>query len=60
MTREEILGIARHILTTAGGALASRGIIDSTETELIVGAIITVAGVAWSIIAKRRSPSLRQ
>jgi hypothetical protein len=51
--KESILGVTRHILTTAGGYLVSTGLIASNELELAVGAIITLAGVVWSIFDKK-------
>jgi len=54
-TKDTVLnGIVRHILTAAGGALVAKGMIGEGELELVVGAIITLAGVAWSAIAKRK------
>lgn len=43
-----IMAVARHLATTAGGALASYGIISSSQTEAVVGAILTLVGVALS------------
>ncbi len=43
-----ILALARHLATTAGGALASYGIIASSQTETVAGAIITLVGVGLS------------
>lgn len=48
-------GIVRHVLTAAGGALVARGYIAETELELVVGAVVTLAGVIWSAIAKRKA-----
>ena len=45
-------GLLRHILTAAGGALVARGSLAESELDLAVGAIITLAGVIWSAIAK--------
>ena len=47
-------GIVRHILTAAGGALATKGMIGEGDIELVVGAIITLAGVVWSALAKKK------
>ena len=47
-------GIVRHILTAAGSALVARGSLAESELDLAVGAIITLAGVIWSAIAKRK------
>jgi hypothetical protein len=49
-----IFGIARHVLTIAAGALASRGVIGENETETLVGAVLALAGIGWSIYDKRR------
>lgn len=49
-----ILGIVRHVLTGLGGAAVASGwMTDGMVTEL-VGGIVTVAGVVWSIINKRQ------
>ena len=54
MDQSQIIGsFARHLLTTVGGALVSKGILDSTQVEPLAGAIIVVAGVLWSIWQKR-------
>ena len=55
-TQDTVLnGIFRHILTAAGGALATRGYVGEAQIELAAGAIITLAGVIWSAIAKRKA-----
>ncbi len=48
-------GVVRHILTAVGGALVSKGIVAQTELEMAVGAVVTLIGVVWSAVAKRRS-----
>jgi len=53
MNSEQIFGIARHILTTLGGVVVARGIIDESTMISIVGALATLAGAAWSVYAKR-------
>jgi hypothetical protein len=54
-TKDTVLnGIVRHILTAAGGALVTKGMIAQTELELAIGAVITLAGVIWSALAKRK------
>ena len=52
-TQDSVLnGLLRHILTAASGALVARGSLAESELDLAVGAIITLAGVIWSAIAK--------
>jgi hypothetical protein len=52
LTKEQILGIARHALTFVGGILVMRGIVDETIVTEIVGGVITLTGAVWSIVAK--------
>lgn len=54
-TKDTVLnGILRHVLTAGGGALVTRGVVTSGELEMVVGAIITIAGVVWSAMAKKK------
>lgn len=41
--------LTRHLATFAGGYLAARGIAGQEEMEQIIGAIITIGGVIWSL-----------
>jgi hypothetical protein len=52
LTKEQILGIARHALTFIGGILVMRGIVDETIVTEIVGGVMTLTGAVWSIVAK--------
>jgi len=52
-TQERTLGIVRHILTFAGGYAVAKGYIDEANIETVIGAVITVVGTVWSIIAKK-------
>lgn len=54
MNRERILGIVRHILTTFGGSLVTKGTLDAAQLELAAGAIITLAGIIWSVAAPEK------
>jgi hypothetical protein len=55
MTREQILGIARHLLTTVGGALVAKGVLDDATLTEVVGAVIAVAGAVWSVLSKKKA-----
>lgn len=51
-----VQAIVRHLLTTVGGGfLMSFGITGGT-LEAVVGAVSTLAGVAWSVYDKRKQP----
>ena len=50
-----VQAIVRHLLTTVGGGfLVSVGLAGAT-LDAVVGAVSTLAGVAWSIYDKRRN-----
>jgi hypothetical protein len=49
-----ILGVARHVLTAAGGAIVARGWLDAGQAEVAIGALIALIGVGWSMVEKRR------
>lgn len=44
-----IASLIRHILTAAGGFLVAKGIASAEQISEIVGALITVVGIGWSI-----------
>jgi hypothetical protein len=54
MTKEQILGIARHALTFIGGILIMKGITDEGTWTEISGSILTLAGGIWSVIDKNK------
>lgn len=53
MNQNQILGIARHILTFVGGFLVVRGTIDESTLTELVGSVITLAGLIWSVVDKK-------
>ena len=55
--QERVLGVVRHILTFAGGYAVAKGYIDEANIEAVIGAVITVVGTVWSILAKKKSDS---
>lgn len=54
MTKEQILGIARHTLTFVGGILVAKGLFDESTWTEISGSAITLAGLIWSVIDKNK------
>jgi hypothetical protein len=54
LTKEQILGIARHALTFVGGILLMKGLLDETIWAEISGGVIALTGAIWSIIAKKK------
>lgn len=53
MTWEMVAGVIRAILTAAGGGLAAKGFVEASQVEPIVGAVLFLGGVLWSVWAKR-------
>lgn len=53
MNRDTILGLIRHLLTYGGGIVTAKGYADADDVSTIVGALVALAGAAWSIIEKR-------
>lgn len=45
-------GLVRHLMTVAGGFFISRGVMDDNQVETAVAAVITLLGVAWSVLVK--------
>jgi hypothetical protein len=55
LTQQQVLGIIRHILTFGGGIVVAKGYADDTAVTEITGAIITLIGAIWSIVAKNKA-----
>jgi uncharacterized membrane protein YjjB (DUF3815 family) len=48
MIKTIILGLVRHALTGACGYLISHGLVDQAGSQVLAGAVLGIAGVAWS------------
>ncbi len=53
-TKQIILGVVRHAITVAGGALSAKGLASASDVELLAGAVAVIVGVIWSVIAKKK------
>jgi len=53
MKKEMVLGIIRHTLTFVGGIFITKGLIDESTLEALVGSGITLIGTIWSILQKK-------
>lgn len=59
MLKPAILALIRQILTIAGTALVAKGYVQASDVEPVIGALLTIASVIWSVADKRiRRPSL--
>ncbi len=52
LLKTSVGGIVRHLVTTAGGALATSGVIAADDVTVLVGAVMALFGIAWSILQK--------
>ncbi|MFN8996617.1 MAG: hypothetical protein ACK5X3_23555 [Pseudomonadota bacterium] len=49
-----VASLVRHILTAAGGGFFVAWGLDGEMVNAAVGAVATLAGVAWAVFDKRR------
>jgi hypothetical protein len=54
MLRPAILALIRQVLTVAGTALVAKGLVQASDVEPVIGAMLTIGSVVWSIADKRR------
>ena len=54
MNKNEIYGVARAVLSAAGGFVVARGWIDSETAVTLAGALASVAAAVWSVKSKRK------
>lgn len=55
VTKDQILGLVRHIITFVGGILVARGKIDPGQIETIAGIVATVAGFLLSMMSPEKT-----
>ena len=53
MLKPAILALIRQILTVAGTALVAKGDVEATQVEPLIGALLTIGSVVWSVADKR-------
>ena len=53
MLKPAILAIIRQILTVAGTALFAKGLVQAADIEPVIGALMTIGSVIWSVADKR-------
>ena len=55
LTKDQLMGIVRHVITFVGGILVTKALIDDSILTEIVGATVTLSGAIWSIVSKNKS-----
>jgi hypothetical protein len=53
MLKPAILALIRQILTVVGTALVAKGYIEASDVEPVIGALLTLGSVVWSVADKR-------
>lgn len=53
MTKDQVAGIARAVLSAFGGYLVGKGVVDADTASQLVGAGATIAAAIWSVVSKR-------
>ncbi len=50
-----VASLIRHGLSAAGGFLVAKGMISLDQVNEIAGAIITLAGIGWSVFKNKKT-----
>ena len=53
MLKPAILALIRQILTIGGTALVAKGYVHASDIEPVIGAMLTIGSVLWSVADKR-------
>jgi len=53
MSKDQVLGVVRHVLTIGAGYLVGAGHMDDATAQQAVGAVLGLVGVVWSFLSKR-------
>lgn len=53
MTKEQVLGIVRHVLTFGSGFVIAKGWVDESVAGEAITALVGLTGVLWSFFSKR-------
>ena len=54
MQKPAILALIRQILTIADTALVAKGYVQASDIEPVIGALLSIGSVVWSVADKRR------
>jgi hypothetical protein len=54
MTKEQVVGVIRHVFTFVGGILVIKGFIDESMVQELLGGVVALVGTVWSIVDKKK------
>ncbi len=52
---DSIKSVIRHGLSFGGGFLVAKGVISADQVNELIGAVITIAGIIWSVRKNKQS-----
>jgi hypothetical protein len=52
MNWEKISGLVRHLLGLGAGYIVGAGVLPQAEADAAVGALMALAAIGWSMLAK--------
>jgi uncharacterized membrane protein YebE (DUF533 family) len=50
-----LASLIRHLLTAAGGFLVAKGLASADQLAELVGAVVSIAGVGWSVYNNKKA-----
>ena len=50
-----LASLLRHFLTAAGGFLVAKGLASADQLAELVGAVVSIAGVGWSVYNNKKA-----
>ncbi len=53
MSKDQFLGIVRHVVTIGGTLIAANGVANEDTANQVAGAVMTLAAFGWSLWEKR-------
>lgn len=60
MKKEVVLGVVRHVLTFFGGLLVTKGLLAEGVSEQIIGGLVSLVGLVWSVVSKKPSAPVEE
>jgi hypothetical protein len=53
MLKPALFALIRQVLTVVGTVLVAKGYLSASEVEPVMGALLTIGSVVWSVADKR-------
>ena len=50
-----LTSLIRHLLSAAGGFLVAKGLASADQLAELVGAVVSIAGVGWSVYNNKKA-----